>query len=300
MEKATKIKVILIASFGLFALVILTVCLMVTGSDEKKPEGSDVNTSLRAQTESDFTIDDMMKADGHPDYKEFTEEVYQQPPDTVVYSDDPEAVALQRQLRENQGRDLSDSTAVRKPPVTRKKKKAKPQPVALTEQPKASGNRFFSGDKQVNRGNTIEAIVSGDQKITGGSVLKLVTLQELSLDNGRTLGRGTALFGVVELKQDRILITIQSVRIGNSIYDLQKTVYDRDGLPGIYVPLNIKAEASKEAAEEVVNGANVTPYNDDVLSTSVNAVSNAAKSVFRKRNNQVIVTVKSNYKLYLK
>ena len=35
------------------------------------------------------------------------------------------------------------------------------------------------------------------------------------------------------------------------------------------------------------------------LSTGVNAVSNAAKSVFRKKNNQIVVTVKSNYKLYL-
>ena len=36
---------------------------------------------------------------------------------------------------------------------------------------------------------------------------------------------------------------------------MQKTVYDRDGLPGIYVPLNIKAEATKEAADEVVRKA---------------------------------------------
>ena len=92
----------------------------------------------------------------------------------------------------------------------------------------------------------------------------------------------------------------RSVRIGNSIYEMQKTVYDRDGLPGIYVPLNIKAEATKEAADEVVSDMNVTSYGTDVLSTGVNAVSNAAKSVFRKKNNQVVVTVKSNYKLYLK
>ena len=73
MEKATKIKVIVMASFGLFALVIVAVCLAVTGDDKEQPEDNDVNTSLRAQTGSDFTIDDMMKADGRPDYKEFSE-----------------------------------------------------------------------------------------------------------------------------------------------------------------------------------------------------------------------------------
>lgn len=145
-----------------------------------------------------------------------------------------------------------------------------------------------------------EAIVSGDQKITNGSVIKLVTLQEMQLPGGMVINKGTAVFGVVKLAQDRINITVESVRIGNSIYEMQKTVYDRDGLPGIYVPLNIKAEATKEAADEVVSDMNVTSYGTDVLSTGVNAVSNAAKSVFRKKNNQVVVTVKSNYKLYLK
>ena len=113
------------------------------------------------------------------------------------------------------------------------------------------------------------------------------------------INKGTAVFGVVKLAQDRINITVESVRIRNSIYEMQKTVYDRDGLPGI-VPLNIKAEATKEAADEVVSDMNVTSYGTDVLSTGVNAVSNAAKSVFRKKSNQVVVTVKSNYKLYLK
>ena len=142
--------------------------------------------------------------------------------------------------------------------------------------------------------------MAGDQKITNGSVIKLVTLQEMQLPGGMVINKGTAVFGVVKLAQDRINITVESVRIGNSIYEMQKTVYDRDGLPGIYVPLNIKAEATKEAADEVVSDMNVTSYGTDVLSTGVNAVSNAAKSVFRKKNNQVVVTVKSNYKLYLK
>lgn len=105
---------------------------------------------------------------------------------------------------------------------------------------------------------------------------------------------------LVRLEQDRINISIESVRVGNSIYELKKTVYDQDGLPGIYVPLNIKTEASKEAADEVVGDLNTGIYGTDMLSTGVNAVSNAAKSVFRKKNNQIVVTVKSNYKLYLK
>jgi conjugative transposon TraM protein len=214
-----------------------------------------------------------------------------------MYREDPEVIALQEQLRQNQRADSLKAAAAMK----RRTAKARPKKeTPKKEEPERTVGRFFSGEEPENKGNTIEAIVSGDQKITNGSVIKLVTLQEMQLPGGMVINKGTAVFGVVKLAQDRINITVESVRIGNSIYEMQKTVYDRDGLPGIYVPLNIKAEATKEAADEVVSDMNVTSYGTDVLSTGVNAVSNAAKSVFRKKNNQVVVTVKSNYKLYLK
>ena len=283
MDKATKTKIILFASLGIFVLVVLAVTLALTGKGDNREEDGSVNTSLRAQQQSDFTLDDMMNTDGRPEYENFTDEVYRER-SGAMYREDPEVIALQEQLRQNQRADSLKAAAAMK----RRTAKARPK----KETPKK--------EEPENKGNTIEAIVSGDQKITNGSVIKLVTLQEMQLPGGMVINKGTAVFGVVKLAQDRINITVESVRIGNSIYEMQKTVYDRDGLPGIYVPLNIKAEATKEAADEVVSDMNVTSYGTDVLSTGVNAVSNAAKSVFRKKNNQVVVTVKSNYKLYLK
>lgn len=295
MDKTTKTKIIVFASFGIFVLVVLAVVLALGGSDEEEDLQS-VNTSLRAQQQSDFTIDDMMNTDGRPEYENFTDEVYRER-SGAMYREDPEVIALQEQLRQNQRADSLKAAAAMK----RRTAKARPKKeTPKKEEPERTVGRFFSGEEPENKGNTIEAIVSGDQKITNGSVIKLVTLQEMQTPGGLQLDKGTALFGLVRLEQDRINISIESVRVGNSIYELKKTVYDQDGLPGIYVPLNIKAEASKEAADEVVGDLNTGIYGTDMLSTGVNAVSNAAKSVFRKKNNQIVVTVKSNYKLYLK
>ena len=295
MDKTTKTKIIVFASFGIFVLVVLAVVLALGGSDEEEDLQS-VNTSLRAQQQSDFTIDDMMNSEATPEYENFSDEVYRERAEGI-YTEDPEVLALQEQLRANQRADSLAKVAPK--PRTVKKKPEKPKAEPKPEKA-APVSRFFSGDKPKNTGNTIEAIVSGDQKLTSGSVIKLVTLQEMQTPGGLQLDKGTALFGLVRLEQDRINISIESVRVGNSIYELKKTVYDQDGLPGIYVPLNIKAEASKEAADEVVGDLNTGIYGTDMLSTGVNAVSNAAKSVFRKKNNQIVVTVKSNYKLYLK
>ena len=273
MDKATKTKIILFASLGIFVLVVLAVTLALTGKGDNREEDGSVNTSLRAQQQSDFTLDDMMNTDGRPEYENFTDEVYRER-SGAMYREDPEVIALQEQLRQNQRADSLKAAAAMK----RRTAKARPKKeTPKKEEPERTVGRFFSGEEPENKGN-----------------------QEMQLPGGMVINKGTAVFGVVKLAQDRINITVESVRIGNSIYEMQKTVYDRDGLPGIYVPLNIKAEATKEAADEVVSDMNVTSYGTDVLSTGVNAVSNAAKSVFRKKNNQVVVTVKSNYKLYLK
>lgn len=292
MDRTTKTKIILFACIGVFVLIVVAVCIAFSGNKSGSQEGS-VNTSLRSQEQSDFTLNDMLKSENeqpHPDYESFTSGVQEQRPS----DQDPEVMALQEQLRQNQDQAM-DSVPIKKRTVTKKKK----TPVQEAE-PHQNRSRFFSSNDEENTGNTVEVIVSGDQKITDGSVLKMVTLQEIQLQNGLILSKGTAIYGVVKLAQDRINIQIQSVRVNNSIYDLKKQVFDRDGLPGVYVPLNVKAEAGKEAAGEVVGGLNVSTYGTDILSTGVNAVTNAAKSVFRKKNNQIIVTVKSNYKLYLK
>lgn len=295
MDKTTKTKIILFASLGIFVLSVLAVVMALTGNNDNETMEDTVNTSLRAQQQSDFTLDDMMHSQtGKPEYENFTDEVYHERAQGV-YAEDPEVLALQQQLRENRRADSMARTKPKPRAVKKPVQVKKPEP-----EKKKPESRFFSGDKPKNTGNTIEAMVSGDQKITSGSVIKLVTLQEMQLPNGLPLDKGTALFGMVRLEKDRINISIESVRVGNNIYELKKTVYDRDGLPGIYVPLNVKAEAGREAADEVVGDLNTGVYGSDVLSTGVNAVSNAAKSVFRKKNNQIVVTVKSNYKLYLK
>ena len=281
MDKTTKTKIIVFASFGIFVLLVLVIVMALSGSDDDE-NMQDVNTSLRAQQQSDFTIDDMMSSEAKPEYENFSDKVYHERAEGV-YTEDPEVLALQQQLRANQRADSMAKAAPKPKTVKKKTEKPKNKPAPEPEN-KPAASRFFSGDKPQNTGNTIEAIVSGDQKITSGSVIKLVTLQEMQLPNGLLLDKGTALFGTVKLDQDRINIAIESVRVGNSIYELKKTVYDQDGLPGIYVPLNIKAEASKEAADEVVGDLNTGIYGTDVLSTGVNAVSNAAKSV----NGQII------------
>lgn len=109
MDKATKTKIILFASLGIFVLVVLVVTLALTGKGDNREEDGSVNTSLRAQQQSDFTLDDMMNTDGRPEYENFTDEVYRER-SGAMYREDPEVIALQEQLRQNQRADSLEHT----------------------------------------------------------------------------------------------------------------------------------------------------------------------------------------------
>jgi hypothetical protein len=120
MDKATKTKIILFASLGIFVLVVLAVTLALTGKGDNREEDGSVNTSLRAQQQSDFTLDDMMNTDGRPEYENFTDEVY----------------------RERSGRSGSDSLAgtVKAEPESRQSESGRSHETENGESPAEKGN----------------------------------------------------------------------------------------------------------------------------------------------------------------
>jgi hypothetical protein len=98
---------------------------------------------------------------------------------------------------------------------------------------------------------------------------------------------------------ERMNINIESVQLGGRIILLKKTVFDKDGLQGIYVPGNFKTELAREITSEALDEARV-PYSTNILERGLNAITTAGAQIARKSNRIVRVTVKSNYKLYLK
>ena len=118
MDKTTKTKIIVFASFGIFVLLVLVIVMALSGSDDDE-NMQDVNTSLRAQQQSDFTIDDMMSSEAKPEYENFSDKVYHERAEGV-YTEDPEVLALQQQLRANQSADSMAKAAPNPKTLTKK------------------------------------------------------------------------------------------------------------------------------------------------------------------------------------
>lgn len=161
-------------------------------------------------------------------------------------------------------------------------------------------NRFFRGEQKRITGNTISAVVHGEQIVTNGSTLKMRLLEELNLSDEVSIPRGTYIYGIVNINEERINVNIQSVMLGKNIYPIKRNVYDQDGLIGINVPENLKAEIAKKATAQAIQETDANIGSGNVLQKGANAVGNAAKNLLSKDAQEIKVTIKSNYRLYLK
>lgn len=175
-------------------------------------------------------------------------------------------------------------------------KKAEP----VTEQNTKEQTRFFRGGNKEVKGNSTPAVTQGEQTVSDGSTLLMRTLEDTYTSNGILIPKNTYISGIVKLSGERMEIQIQSVRIDKSIYPVSRDVYDLDGLKGLNVPDNVKAELARQASARALENADTRTKGSGIIDRVGNAVGDAAKSVLSKDKREIKVTIKNNYKIFLK
>ena len=161
-----------------------------------------------------------------------------------------------------------------------------------------TGNSSASNDPN-NHGNTIQAVVHQDQDIISGSVIKIRLLDTVNA-NGLLIPRNEFIYGIASLDNERLKIEIASLRYRNSIIPVALSVYDLDGLEGLYIPGAITRDASKKGMDEAIQNLQVMTMDPSVSAQVAGAGIQAAKGLFGKRVRQVHVKVKAGYQLLLK
>lgn len=318
-DRANKAKIIIFASMGI--AIILVIMLFIFASSEDKVD----DVTVRMEEQSDLTINDILQQN-----EGISSSIYESPAleeaqrslseDYTATNDDEEVRRLQEQLRSMNGsykpspdysyQEVAPSHPQRRstpehqvqgrttkedlPPVVEEQE----VPTKIEEAPKKK-SRFFSNSSNQEKGNTIEAKVYGEQKVKSGGTLKLVLYQDVVLDDGTLLKKGTPIFGQVELSKNRLQVHISSIRVKNNILPFRKTVYDRDGLAGIYIPDNAAAEIVSDASATAVANATVGATGSSVVDGAVQVIESVAKGAMQKTQARPIVTIKSNYKVLL-
>jgi conjugative transposon TraM protein len=163
-------------------------------------------------------------------------------------------------------------------------------------------NGFYSLDESASAEfmqNAVEAVIHETQTIVNGSTVKLRLSNDIFI-NGIKIPKDNFLFGVASLKGERLTIIISSLRYKNSLFPVDLSVYDMDGLFGIYIPGAINRDVAKASADRSMQTLGVANLDDSWGAQAAGAGIEAAKSLLSKKVKLVKVVIKAGYQVLLR
>ena len=145
----------------------------------------------------------------------------------------------------------------------------------------------------------IPAVIEGNQKVAQGGVVKLRLLDTIVLKNV-TIPKGQLLFGSCNITNQRLLLDIKNIRLGNAIVPVDLSVFSLDGLLGINAP---EAELGEAAGDGVGNGVQSMQFLGMDESLGVQAAGagiDAAKGLLNKKVKRIKVKLKNGQRILLR
>lgn len=146
---------------------------------------------------------------------------------------------------------------------------------------------------------SIRAVVHETQTLVTGATVKLRLTGEVYL-NGKSVPRDSYVFGTASLEGERLKINVQSIRFQHSIFPVALTVYDLDGLEGLYIPGGITREVARQAAGQAAQGMGVSTLSPSLEVQAASLGVEAARNLFAKKTKLVRATVKAGYQVMLR
>ena len=147
---------------------------------------------------------------------------------------------------------------------------------------------------------TIKSVI--DENIKGylGSRIRLRLLEDIFIVKKKVqVKKGTFLYAEISgFSQQRVFLNIVSVMVDNDIYPINLSIYDMDGMKGLYVPSSAFREMTRELGANSIQGVNVESGQGFFTSLAGNlfqSASQAVTAIIRKNK----VTLKYNSYIYL-
>lgn len=166
---------------------------------------------------------------------------------------------------------------------------------------KQDSNSFYSLDEGAiteEIQNAVEAAVHETQTVVNGSIVKIRLVHDVFI-NGVLIPRNSFVFGTASLKGERLEIKISTIKYLNSIFPVELSVYDIDGIKGIYIPGTINRDVAKASADRSMQSIGIAGVSDSWGAQAAGMGVEAAKTLLSKKVKLIKVAVKAGYKVLL-
>ena len=158
---------------------------------------------------------------------------------------------------------------------------------------KTSSDYFNTLAKDAKEPKLIQAIIDEDIKAVDGSRVRLRLLDDIEINEG-VVKRGTYLYATVSgFSSGRVKGSINSILVDDELVKVSLSLYDTDGMEGLYVPNSQFRETSKDVASGAMSGSmsmNTGTYGNSLAQWGMQAVNNA----YQKTSNAISKAIKKN------
>ncbi len=202
-------------------------------------------------------------------------------------SDEPSQQA-DRKTRKNGG---EDKKVVNEHSVNEISEEAKAEEVVKKQ--KETSDYFNTIVSNEPEHKLIRAIVDEDVKAVDGSRVRLRLLDDINIGE-RTIAKGNYLYCTLNgFGQQRVKGTVKSVLVNDELVKVNLSIYDTDGLEGLYVPKSSFSETAKDIASGTVSQS--MSINDGTsTSTTGRWGMQALQNAYQKATNALSKNIRKN------
>lgn len=167
------------------------------------------------------------------------------------------------------------------------------EPQEVVKKLKVTSDYFNTLTQNEPEASLIKAIIDEDIKAVDGSRVRLRLLDDIEM-GGRVLPKGSYLYTIMSgFGSQRVKGTIKSILVGDELVKVSLSLYDTDGLEGLYVPSSNFRETSKDVASGAMNGnmnMGNTATGNSLSQWGMQAMTNA----YQKTANAISKAIKKN------
>jgi hypothetical protein len=171
--------------------------------------------------------------------------------------------------------------------------------IQAIQNPEAANAQTNKKEASESAFRAISAIVDGKQKVKDGAAVKLKLTDSVTLKS-QFLPKGQEVYGVCQISNQRLLLTIQNIRLDKQIIPVNLTVFSLDGMPGIPAPEAELGGAAGNGADNAIQNMQFLSMDQSLGAQAAAGGVNAAKGLFSKKVKKIKVKLSDKYPVLLK
>ena len=163
-----------------------------------------------------------------------------------------------------------------------------------------TSGHFNTISANVSESNMIKAIIDEEIKVVDGSRVRLRLLDDVEIDHV-LMPKGSYLYATMSgFSKQRIKGKIASVMVGDELMKCNLSLYDMDGLEGLYIPESSFRETAKDIGGGVFSGGSLNVSSSMSAETNVAQFATQALQNAYQRTSQAIAKAIKKNKVRLK